>query len=208
MRGGLGLKRVAKRVIVLTRPLILFALSLFFDRRHLTGRYFDTGFAGYIWAVRAIWQRNILRLARPLPFPAALTCHVSKGARIEFHPDDLNNFQSPGTYFQNFLGRITLGKGCYIGPNVGIITANHDPADLDRHLPPADVTIGDRCWIGMNSVILPGVTLGDGTVVGAGSVVTRSFAEGNCVVAGSPAKIVRLIAEVSPTLGQDANPKL
>ena len=46
-------------------------------------------------------------------------------------------------------------------------------------------------WIGMNSVILPGVTLGPGTVVGAGSVVTHSFPEGHCVIAGVPAKLIR-----------------
>lgn len=141
-------RSMAKRAIMVMRPLIMFVLSRFFERRYLTGRFFDNSLTGYRWALRAIWQRNILRLARPLPFPAASTCHISNGARIDFHPDDLNNFQSPGTYFQNFLGRIILGKGSYIGPNVGIITANHDPLDLDRHSPPEDVTIGEGCWVG------------------------------------------------------------
>jgi len=109
---------------------------------------------------------------------------------MDFHPDDLNNFQSPGTYFQNF-GRIKLGRGCYIGPNVGIITANHDPENPDRHLPPQDVSIGEKCWVGMNSVILPGVTLGAGTIVGAGSVVTKPFPQGHCLIGGVPAKIIK-----------------
>lgn len=51
--------------------------------------------------------------------------------------------------------------------------------------------IGDKCWIGMNSVILPGVVLGDNTIVGAGSVVTKSFENGHCVVAGNPAKLIK-----------------
>jgi acetyltransferase-like isoleucine patch superfamily enzyme len=186
-----GMKRLAKLLIQRTRPLIVEVLSMFFERRYLRGRHFEVGFSGYVWAVRAIWQRNILRLARTLPFPAALTTHVSSGTRIDFHPDDLNNFQSPGTYFQNFSGRITLGKGCYIGPNVGIITANHDPLDPDRHLPPLEVIIGERCWVGMNSVILPGVTLGPRTVVGAGAVVTKSFPRGDCVIGGVPAKVIK-----------------
>jgi len=50
--------------------------------------------------------------------------------------------------------------------------------------------LGERCWIGMNSIILPGVRLGDGTIVGAGSVVTHSFPGGQVMIAGNPAKII------------------
>ncbi|EOJ3081127.1 DapH/DapD/GlmU-related protein, partial [Acinetobacter baumannii] len=53
--------------------------------------------------------------------------------------------------------------------------------------------IGDKCWIGMNSVILPGVVLGNGTIVAAGAVVTKSFKQGNIVIAGVPAKIIKEI---------------
>lgn len=96
----------------------------------------------------------------------------------------------PGTYFQAF-GKINIGRGSYITQNVGIITANHNLHDLDSHSQPRDVNIGEKCWIGMNSVVLPGVTLGPHTIVGAGSVVTKSFPKGNCVIAGNPAKIIR-----------------
>ncbi|MFM7012631.1 MAG: acyltransferase [Betaproteobacteria bacterium] len=170
-----------------------FVLSLFFDRQYLQGRHFDEGLAGYIWAFRSIWTRNFLRLAPSLRFPASYRTSISNDRNIDFHPDDLNNFQSPGTYFQNFAGKIQIGQGSYIAPNVGIITANHDPSDLDRHLPAGNVTIGENCWIGMNSVLLPGITLGPRTIVGAGSVVTKSFTEGYCVVAGNPARLIKFI---------------
>jgi len=52
------------------------------------------------------------------------------------------------------------------------------------------VKIGDRCWIGSNTIILPGVTIGDNVVVGAGSVVTKDIPS-DVIVAGSPAKIIR-----------------
>ncbi|MDT4068951.1 type 8 capsular polysaccharide synthesis protein Cap8J, partial [Staphylococcus aureus] len=59
--------------------------------------------------------------------------------------------------------------------------------------PGEDVKIGNYSWIGMNSVILPGVELGEHTIVGAGSVVTKSFPEGNVVIGGNPAKIIKKI---------------
>lgn len=65
-----------------------------------------------------------------------------------------------------------IDNGTYIAQNVGLITANHDFEDLDNHLNSKDVIIGQKCRIGMNSVILPGVILGDHTIVGAGSIAT------------------------------------
>lgn len=129
-----------------------------------------------------------------IPWPVSARSNVVGPQNITFHPDDLNNFQTFGCYFQG-IGKITIGKGTYIAPNVGIITANHDPNNLDKHMEPQSVTLGEKCWIGMNSVILPGVTLGAHTIVGAGSVVTKSFPEGNCVIAGNPTKIIRHISE-------------
>ena len=85
----------------------------------------------------------------------------------------------------------TIGKGTYIAQNVGIITANHDLMEPDVHQQGKEVILGEKCWIGMNAVILPGVKLGDHTVVGAGSVVTKSFEEGYCVVAGNPGRQIR-----------------
>lgn len=79
----------------------------------------------------------------------------------------------------------------WIGPNVGLITANHDLSDLSKNAEPRDISIAEHCWIGMNAVILPGVRLGPHTVVGAGAVVTKSFPDGHCAVAGNPAKVIR-----------------
>ena len=56
-----------------------------------------------------------------------------------------------------------------------------------------DIVLSAKCWIGMNSVILPGVFLGENTVVAAGSVVTKSFPQGYCIVGGVPAKVIKVI---------------
>lgn len=57
------------------------------------------------------------------------------------------------------------------------------------------IRILDGCFIGQNTIILPGVTLGEHTIVGAGSVVTKSFHDGKVVIAGNPAKIICSIEE-------------
>ena len=94
-------------------------------------------------------------------------------------------------YIQN-EEHIHLGKGVRLGPGVAIISQNHDPNDPDEHMRHEDVFIGDKCWLGANAVILPGVVLGPSTIVGAGAVVTRSFPDGNATIVGNPARLVSM----------------
>ncbi|MGD7043173.1 acyltransferase [Jeotgalibacillus proteolyticus] len=49
------------------------------------------------------------------------------------------------------------------------------------------ITIGNNVFIGMDSIILPGVNIGENSIVAAGSVVTKSFAK-NSIIGGNPAK--------------------
>jgi len=94
-----------------------------------------------------------------------------------------------GCYIQG-KGKISIGDYTQIGPNVVIITANHDLYDSRRHVA-APVRIGKYCWLGAGAKIMPGVELGDWTVVGAGAVVTKSFSEGYCVLGGVPAAPIK-----------------
>ena len=102
-------------------------------------------------------------------------------------------------FFSNFNltildgGGVEIGDHVFIGPNVGIYTANH-PTDVRRRemgyewaLP---VKIGNKVWIGGDVTILPGVTIGDNTVIAAGSVVTKDI-PANVVAAGNPCKVIK-----------------
>lgn len=102
---------------------------------------------------------------------------------------------APGCYIQG-IGKITIGDYTIIGPNVGIISANHNIYDYRKHRI-GSVTIGNYCWIGMNSVILPNVILGNHTIIAAGSIVNKSFPNGFVILAGNPAKVVK---EIDPAL--------
>ncbi|WP_295020690.1 DapH/DapD/GlmU-related protein [Sulfurimonas sp.] len=83
-----------------------------------------------------------------------------------------------------------------LGSGVHIYVSNHKFDDTSisilkqGHSAPKSVTLKYGCWIGANTIILPGVTIGQNSVVGAGSVVTKSIPE-NAVYAGNPAKIIK-----------------
>lgn len=178
-------------------PIMRTGFSLVYDRRYLSGKYFDIGRVGWSKAWRGIWLQKLCGFNRHVPWPVSPFIAIDDPKNIIFDNDDMQNFWHFGCYYSNRDGgKIEIGKGTWIAPNVGIITTNHDLRDPDTHLPPRDVKIGRRCWIGMNAVILPGVELADGTVVGAGSVVTTSFSEGNCVIGGVPAKRIKSSQEI------------
>lgn len=52
------------------------------------------------------------------------------------------------------------------------------------------VCIGNDVWIGMRSIIMPGVKIGDGAVIGAGAIVTKDV-PAFAVVGGVPAKVIK-----------------
>jgi len=134
-----------------------------------------------------LWNR-ILGFNRHLPWPTHFTSQVGKAERMTIGIDVCPGY-SPNCYIQT-IGRIEIGDYTQIGPGVAIISGNHDTSNLRSHIEDK-VVIGRSCWLGANSVVLPGVHLGDHTIVGAGAVVTKSFPEGRVVIAGNPAKPVK-----------------
>lgn len=174
-----------------------------YDKKYCAAKYFDKGFRaeGWYWMYHA-WRGCLISGANSsVPWPVCAESKVVGWQNIIFDSEDLHNFQSKGCYFQG-VATITIGKGTFIANNVGIITANHDVMDVRKHAAAQPVTIGEKCWIGMNCTILPGVELGPNVVVGAGTVVTHSFREGYCVIAGNPAKIIKTISHKN---GEDAS---
>ena len=81
---------------------------------------------------------------------------------------------------------ITIADQCTITDRVIILA--HD-ASTKRHIGYTKigrVSIGRKTFIGMGSIILPGVIIGDNVIIAAGSVVTKNVSD-NSIVAGNPA---------------------
>ncbi|CAH1528202.1 conserved hypothetical protein [Vibrio rotiferianus] len=155
----------------------------------LSPMYYTRGTQSPCKARFFLWQK-VLRFNSSVYWPVHFASKVSSPENIFVGIDAGPGFM-PGCYIYGNAG-IYVGHYTQIAPNVGIMSGNHDVHDsrktVDNDSP---VVIGDYCWIGMNSMILPKVVLGDHTIVAAGAVVTKSFPKGHCVLAGVPAKVVK-----------------
>jgi len=89
-------------------------------------------------------------------------------------------------------GKVVIEDNVLIGPEVKIVTINHDLYDRHNLFHFGKVTIKENAWICMGAIICPGVTIGKNAVVAAGAVVTKDVPD-NVVVGGNPAKVVKRI---------------
>lgn len=95
--------------------------------------------------------------------------------------------------------KIIIEDSVLFGPNVAVYATTHrfdDPSVpiRDQATVSGITTIRSGAWIGINSVIMPGVTVGKNSVVGSNSFVNRDVPD-YTVVAGSPARVLRTLAK-------------
>lgn len=97
-------------------------------------------------------------------------------------------------HHMSYLGDAELGADTNVG--AGTITANYDGVRKHR------TTIGERVFLGVDTMLRAPVTLGDGAKTGAGAVVTKDVPAGKLAV-GVPARI-RDIRPVDAAAAADA----
>ena len=143
------------------------------------------------------WARVLRRFfCRPLFKSAGRNINIEKGASFgNGSKIELGDNSGIGINCM-IIGPVMIGKDVMMASEVIILTANHtfDRLDIPMRLQGArdvkPVRIGDDVWIGMRSIILPGVQIGRGAVIGAGAVVTKDVPE-YAVVGGNPAKVIK-----------------
>ena len=95
------------------------------------------------------------------------------------------------------FGTLKMGDHVMMGPDVVIISHNHNfdridiPMDQQGLVMGGPVVIGNDVWIGARVLILPGVHVGEGAILGAGAVVTKNVPDA-AIVGGNPAKLIRM----------------
>lgn len=91
-------------------------------------------------------------------------------------------------------GGVVIGDSCRIAHRATILSSDHITNKMmpiyEQGLVAKRTVINDDCWLGCNSVIMPGLLLESGTVVAANSVVTKKF-EAFSIIGGVPARLLK-----------------
>lgn len=93
---------------------------------------------------------------------------------------------------------ITIGNNVHLTDGIRFVTHDGGTLILRDRIPDLEITkpitIGDNVYIGVDSIILPGVTIGNNVVIGAKAVVSRDIPD-NSVAVGQPARVIKTIDE-------------
>lgn len=110
--------------------------------------------------------------------------HLGPGVHMGNFGEVKDSYLGAGTKMGHFsyIGNATIGKDVNIG--AGTITCNYDGEK--KH----PTIIGDRVFIGSDTMLVAPLTIGEDAKTGAGAVVTHDVAAGEVVV-GVPAKPIR-----------------
>lgn len=110
---------------------------------------------------------------------------VQHGLRLG---EKVDCFSWRGMDFQ-YPGLITIGNEVTIASGCRILAHDASIGYLTRSTRVGVVEIGDHCFIGADTTILPNVRIGAWSIIGAGSVVTKDIPP-RCVAVGSPARVI------------------
>lgn len=169
--------------------------------------------AKYIWALRALIYMpffkhigNMSYMGKPCFIEGCKRISIGKKTRI-----------FPGIRMEAIgSGEICIGDNCAIEQNVHIISQNqvlhigsnttisanvfisnidHEYRDISKSamaqpLIEKETFVGEGCFIGYGSSILPGTVLGNHCIVGSNAVLKGRYPD-NSVIVGVPGKVVK-----------------
>jgi bifunctional UDP-N-acetylglucosamine pyrophosphorylase/glucosamine-1-phosphate N-acetyltransferase len=121
---------------------------------------------------------------------------VGEGSEVGNYAEIKNSRLGAGVkqHHMSYLGDAEVGAGTNVG--AGTITANYDGTRKHR------TEIGERVFLGVDTMLRAPVTLGEGARTGAGAVVTKDVPAGKLAV-GVPARIREPRAAPQPEPPQD-----
>jgi len=114
-------------------------------------------------------MQKIFGFNRQVPWPVHFTSKLRCWEKIE-----KGICCDPGDNYGNYInasGGIKFGNDVEIGPNVTIVSVNHNKYNHSQHGYKKGIIIGNNVWIGANCVITAGVSIGKNVTIGAGCVI-------------------------------------
>lgn len=154
----------------------------------------DRGGNVVVLGLNYLWRNWFLgNLVRVAPVGVRNVLHRLRGVRM-----GRDCFIDPGATLETaYPENITLGDDVRVTAGAIVMThikAPHRLRDLG-HVPVVvePVRLCSHSFIGVNSVVMPGVTVGEGAVVASGAVVLADVPP-YTMVAGNPAKVVKRFA--------------
>lgn len=152
----------------------------------------DRGNRSVVWlAWNYLWRNWFLgHMVRIAPRGVILKLHKMRGVKM-----GRDVFIDPTAIVETaFPENITIGNDVRITAGCVIMTHIKAPHYLrETGLVPVvlkPVVLEDHCFIGVNSVVMPGVTVGKASVVTSGSVVVNNVPP-YTMVQGNPAKVIK-----------------
>lgn len=143
--------------------------------------------------LKILFFQKFLGFNKKAYWPVSFTSTVSGVEFIKIGIGTAPGYANGCYIFANEESPIFIGDYTIMAPNVCLAAYNHNIYDYRSYEGKGGITIGNYCWISMNSSIMSGVKIGDHTIVASNTVVTKSFEEGYCILAGNPARIIKKI---------------
>jgi maltose O-acetyltransferase len=136
----------------------------------------------------AFWRLFLGHVGRDVIFLGSVRIAGMRGIRLGNHISVNKGCVLDGT------GGLVIGNYVMMAEGSCIYSAQHRFDKLDTPMmlqgyEKSETIIEDDVWLGVRSVILPGVKVARGSIIAAGAVVTKDVPEYS-IVAGVPAKVI------------------
>lgn len=165
------------------------------------------------WGVRALVYKLLLNkigmpsyLGKPLYIEGGKG--ISIGSRVRIFPgirlQTINHGRikignnvaiEQNVQIVSMTSKVSIGNDVTIAANVFISNVNHNYTNISRSVMDQgdtirDTKIGDGCFLGYGSVLLPGTILGQHCIVGSNAMLNGTY-DDYTVIVGAPGKVIK-----------------